>query len=108
MYTVSISIKGVFMSLAKSNVFSFIIIGIVSMVLLTATTAAHVVVRPSEVVTASYQTFTISVPNEKEIPTTTVELLIPSGVASVTPTKKANWQITTKTDGDGDAQRVTY
>jgi uncharacterized protein YcnI len=67
---------------------------------------AHVTVKPAEVASASYRTFTVNVPNEKVIPTTSVKLVIPSGVTNVTPTVKAGWQITTEKDGNGEAAAV--
>lgn len=62
--------------------------------------SAHVVVKPSEVAPAAFQTFTIGVPNEKDIPTTQVKILIPSGVEHVTPTNKPEWQIDTEKEGE--------
>lgn len=70
---------------------------------LSTTASAHVTVKPAEVVTAGYQTFTINVPNEKPIPTTSVKLLIPVDIKAVTPTQKAGWQITTEKEGSGEA-----
>ncbi len=67
---------------------------------LTASVAAHVTVKPSEVVTAGYQTFTVSVPNEKDIPTTSVRLDIPDSISSVTPTQKSGWEITVTNDNE--------
>lgn len=67
---------------------------------------AHVTVKPSEVVTAEYQTFTVNVPNEKEIPTTSVKVLVPSGIKTVTPTQKAGWQVTVEKEGEGEAAIV--
>lgn len=83
-----------------------IVAGIVSLGLSTAT-YAHVTVKPAEVATASYQTFTVSVPNEKTIPTTEIKLDIPQGVTGATPTVKPGWEITTEKDGEGEAARVT-
>lgn len=54
---------------------------------------AHVVVKPNEVPTASFQTFTVSVPNEKDIPTTAVKLTIPDNLSHITPTQKTGWNI---------------
>lgn len=69
--------------------------------------SAHVVVRPNEVLTAGFQTFTIGVPNEKAIPTTNVKLVIPVGVQHVSPTVKPGWHITTEKDGTGEDATVT-
>lgn len=63
-------------------------------------TFAHVVVTPGEALTGSYQTFTTSVPNEKDIPVTGVRLVIPETIESVTPTVKPGWQIQTTKSGD--------
>jgi uncharacterized protein YcnI len=61
---------------------------------------AHVVVVPKTVNVGAFQTFTVGVPNEKEIPTTGVKLIIPEGLMHVTPTVKAGWTITMKESGD--------
>lgn len=61
---------------------------------------AHVVVKPSEALTGAYQTFTTSVPNEKDVAVTGIRLVIPESVESVTPTVKPGWKITTKKSGD--------
>lgn len=61
---------------------------------------AHVVVKPNEALTGAYQTFTTSVPNEKDIPVTGIRLVIPDSIESVTPTVKQGWEITTKKSGD--------
>lgn len=66
-----------------------------------STAFAHVTVSPSEVVSASYQTFTINVPNEKDIPTTGIRIVIPKEVTNATPTQKAGWRIAIE-EGEGD------
>lgn len=68
---------------------------------------AHVVVRPGDAKTGAYQTFTVSVPVEKNSPTISVALDIPEGVVSVTPTVKDGWTIQTTKQGEGDAAKVT-
>jgi uncharacterized protein YcnI len=63
--------------------------------------SAHVVVRPAEVLTAGFHTFTVGVPNEKEIPTVSVELVMPSGLNNVKPTQKSGWTIEIEREGEG-------
>ena len=63
-------------------------------------TFAHVVVKPSDALTGAYQTFTTSVPNEKDIPTVGIRLLVPDSIQSVAPTVKPGWEITTRKSGD--------
>lgn len=78
-----------------------------AVLLMSSTAQAHVVVQPAEVTTASRQVFTMSVPNEKDIPTTSIELKIPAGVTQVTPTTVAGWQITV-TEDDNIVTAITW
>lgn len=55
--------------------------------------SAHVTVKPTEVGVAMNQTFTVSVPVEKDIPTISVKLILPTGLESVTPYVKNGWKI---------------
>lgn len=73
----------------------------------TSAVSAHVVVRPKEVLTASFQTFTMGVPNEKDIPTTGVRLVIPDGLNYVSPNVKPGWRIEIKKSGEGEEAKVT-
>ncbi|MCW1908339.1 MAG: YcnI family protein [Candidatus Saccharibacteria bacterium] len=82
------------------------IIGLAA-VFMGATVSAHVVVKPGEVVTAGFQTFTIGVPNEKDISTTKVNLVIPEGLKYVQPTQKAGWKIDIEKTGTGEDATVT-
>jgi uncharacterized protein YcnI len=67
---------------------------------LTSNAMAHVVVSPKQVEPAAFQTFTVSVPNEKDIATTSIKLTLPSGLQYVTPTTKAGWNIAIDTFSD--------
>lgn len=68
---------------------------------------AHVVVHPDEAGVASYQEFTMSVPNEKDSAVVGLRLLIPAGLTSVSPNVKPGWTITIKKTGEGDNAHVT-
>lgn len=70
--------------------------GLVSVVLflfVVSIASAHVTVKPTEVGVASYQTFTVGVPVEKDIPTVSVRVVLPEGLESVTPYVKNGWKI---------------
>lgn len=54
---------------------------------------AHVSVKPSEVGVGKYQTFNVSVPVEKDIPTTGLRLVIPRGLEHVSPNVKPGWDV---------------
>jgi uncharacterized protein YcnI len=68
---------------------------------------AHVTVKPNTANAAAYQVFTVSVPVEKDIPTTQVRIVIPDGLKSVTPNVKPGWQINLAREGEGEAAKVT-
>lgn len=79
-------------------------LGIASLV--TGSASAHVVVKPSDALTGSFQAFSVGVPNEKEVPVTAVKLAIPEGLQYVTPTVKPGWQINVEKDGQGETATV--
>ncbi len=73
-----------------------IVTTIVTALIIGQAALAHVTVKPGEVGVGAYQTFTISVPSEKELSTVEVRLTLPAGLESVTPTVKSGWQIQVK------------
>jgi uncharacterized protein YcnI len=80
-------------------------VGICSL-LLGGTASAHVVVKPAEVPTASFQTFTASTPNEKDVAVTELKVLMPKGLKHVLPTVKDGWRIDVEKDGQGETAEV--
>lgn len=64
--------------------------------------SAHVTVKPGEVLTGAFQTFTVSVPVEKDLPTTAVKLEIPAGLTHATPTQRSDWTIQAEKEGSGE------
>jgi uncharacterized protein YcnI len=77
------------------------------MVLTVGTVNAHVVVQPGEVGVAARTDFSVGVPNEKDIPTTQVRLVIPEGLNGVTPYVKPGWRITMKKSDEGEEAKIT-
>jgi uncharacterized protein YcnI len=55
------------------------VVGVGAMLAVAAPAQAHVVVSPEEVTAGEYETLTVSVPTEKEIPTTEVRVEVPEG-----------------------------
>lgn len=68
---------------------------------------AHVVVKPTEVGAAAFQTFTMGVPNEKDDATVEVRLMVPKGLKYVSPNVKPGWTIDVKKNGTGEDATVT-
>lgn len=64
----------------------------------------HVVVQPKQVGVATFQTFSVSVPTEKDIPTIALRLVLPADVTDVTPTVKPGWKISVKTNNDTETE----
>lgn len=69
--------------------------------------SAHVTVKPGEVETSTYQVFTVNVPNEKDIPTTSVRVVMADGVSGVTPTQKAGWSVSA-VEADDAVREITW
>lgn len=73
------------------------VLGAGSVFLLSVSPAfAHVAVKPSEVGMAAFETFTVGVPNEKEVATTALRLVIPQGLEHVSANVKPGWRISMK------------
>jgi uncharacterized protein YcnI len=70
--------------------------------------SAHVTVTPAEVPISSFQTFTVSVPNEKTVGTIALRLEVPAGLERVTPTVKPGWTISTKKDANGVVTEISW
>ena len=85
-------------------------LGLISGVLslsMSSVAMAHVVVRPAEVVTAGFQTFTVGAPNEKEVAFNRLELLLPEGLTNVTPEQMPGWTINVEKEGSGEEAVAT-
>jgi uncharacterized protein YcnI len=73
-----------------------------------AVAAAHVVVTPRQVNVAEFQTFDVSVPNEKETNVTALKLLVPAGLAEVSPTVKPGWTIEIQKNSKGEVSEIDW
>jgi uncharacterized protein YcnI len=77
------------------------------MLVVSVPTWAHVVVSPEEVAGGDYETLTVSVPTEKEVPTTEIRLEVPKGflLSGVQPVP--GWEHAFEEDG-GVVTAVTF
>jgi uncharacterized protein YcnI len=82
-------------------------LGICAMLAVSAPAWAHVVVSPEVVTAGDYETLTVSVPTEKEIPTTKIRVEVPEGflLSGVQPVP--GWEHTFQEDG-GVVTAVTF
>jgi uncharacterized protein YcnI len=85
-----------------TRIFQFISIFLLAHISLSTTLSgfAHISVIPTTVETAQFQTFTVQVPTEKDIPTTKVRLVLPEGLQNVRPTSKIGWNIDVVKEGE--------
>jgi uncharacterized protein YcnI len=83
------------------------VLGVGAMLAVSAPASAHVVVSPEEVTAGDYETLTVSVPTEKEIPTTEIRVEVPKGflLSGVQPVP--GWEHTFEEDG-GVVTAVTF
>jgi uncharacterized protein YcnI len=83
------------------------VLGVGAMLAISAPALAHVVVTPEEVSAGDYETLTVSVPTEKEIPTTEIRVEVPEGflLSGVQPVPE--WEHTFQEDG-GVVRAVTF
>jgi uncharacterized protein YcnI len=84
-----------------------ICLGMCTMLAVSAPAWAHVVVSPEVVTAGDYETLTVSVPTEKEIPTTKIRVEVPEGflLSGVQPVP--GWKHTFQEDG-GVVTAVTF
>ena len=82
-------------------------LGLCAMLALSAPVWAHVTVSPEEVSAGDYETLTVSVPTEKEVPTTKIRVEVPEGflLSGVQPVP--GWEHAFEEDG-GLVTAVTF
>ena len=83
------------------------VLGVGAMLAVSAPAWAHVVVSPEKVTAGDYETLTVSVPTEKEIPTTEIRVEVPEGflLSGVQPVP--GWEHAFEEDG-GIVTAVTF
>jgi len=84
-----------------------VVLSVGAMLVVSAPVLAHVVVSPEKVTAGDYETLTVSVPTEKEIPTTEIRVEVPEGflLSGVQPVP--GWKHTFEEDG-GVVTAVTF
>lgn len=87
--------------------FRSLILGMLGFFAVPTLAYAHVTVKPSMVGVGAYQTFTVSVPVEKDVSAVGVRLVIPEGVEHVTPNVKPGWKIDVIKNGD-DVREISW
>lgn len=70
--------------------------------------SAHVTVNPNTSAPGAWETYTVKVPAEKELPTTKLILKIPSGVEFEQYQPVPGWNFSAQKDANGKATTITF
>jgi uncharacterized protein YcnI len=95
--------------LMKTNYIKLPIVGLFACILaliFSVSASAHVTVKPAEVLTASFNSFIVGAPNEKEMAFNEIKLEIPEGLKHVTPSVKPSWDVNVEKVGEGEEATV--
>jgi len=76
--------------------------------LFTTAASAHVTVLPQTSTTGAWETYTVKVPVEKEVPTTKFTLKAPAGVEIMSYQPVPGWKYSTDKDANGKVKSFTF
>ncbi|PKG23895.1 YcnI family copper-binding membrane protein [Niallia nealsonii] len=93
--------------LHKKNLLS-IFAAVLAIFLVAFPASAHVTVKPATSITEAWETYSMKIPVEKDIPTTKVVLKIPSTVEFKMYEPVDGWKTTTQTDDNDKVTTVTW
>ena len=95
------------MSVGETRVTTLVMAGVA--VLLTASALwAHAVVAPAVSTTRTYETYTLRVPNEKDVATVRVDIEFPPEVFVVSFAEVPGWELDVERNGTGRAVGATW
>ena len=93
----------------KRSKLSIMFISVATCIMMFAGVAsAHVTVKPTASTPGAWETYTIKIPVERDIPTTKVTLKIPTGVDFKQYQPVPDWQISTAKDTSGKVSSITW
>lgn len=81
---------------------------IAGMLVFTGIASAHVTVKPAVSAPGAWETYTMKVPSEKEIPTTKVTLKVPESLSFKQYQPLPGWKVTTNKNDAGEITTVTW
>lgn len=80
----------------------------VALLFFAGTASAHVTINPGVSAPGAWETYTMKVPVEKNIPTTKVTMKFPAGVEFVSYQPLSGWKVTLDKDSSGKAKTITW
>lgn len=88
--------------------FKLVIPTILGLFLFSSAASAHVTVTPKTSTTGAWETYTVKVPVEKEVPTTKITLKAPMGVEIMSYQPVPGWNYTSEKDSSGKVKSITF
>jgi YD repeat-containing protein len=85
-----------------------LLVALLALALGAGSAAAHVGVQPAEPRPATSETFTVRVPTERDVATTSVRVVFPDGLTVSRFQPKAGWQREVERDGSGRITAATW
>lgn len=81
---------------------------VISLFFFSSIASAHVTVAPKTSSTGAWETYTLKVPVEKDVPTTKVTVKVPSGLEIESYQPVPGWNYTTEKDSSGKVKTFTF
>ncbi|MCQ6280783.1 DUF1775 domain-containing protein [Bacillus sp. EB600] len=81
---------------------------VLGLFLFSSIASAHVTVAPKTSTTGAWETYTLKVPVEKEVPTTKVTVKVPSGLEIESYQPVPGWNYSTEKDANGKVKSFTF
>jgi uncharacterized protein YcnI len=88
--------------------FKLVLPTVVGLFLFSSVASAHVTVTPKTSTTGAWETYTVKVPVEKEVPTTKFTLKTPIGVEIMSYQPVPGWNFTSDKDSKGKVTSITF
>jgi LPXTG-motif cell wall-anchored protein len=92
----------------SSNTMKVLVSTMVAFLLFVGVASAHVTVKPNISSPSAWETYTIKIPAEKDVPTTKVTLKVPKGVEFQQYQPTPGWDVTTEKDSTGNVTTITW
>ncbi|WP_322907328.1 YcnI family protein [Paenibacillus campi] len=83
-------------------------VALTGMIVFAGVASAHVTVKPAESMTGAWETYTMKVPSEKDIPTIKVTLKVPENLSFKQYQPVPGWKVTTEKNDAGEISAVTW
>jgi uncharacterized protein YcnI len=90
------------------RLFKLVVPTVLGLFLFSSVASAHVSVTPKTSTTGAWETYTVKVPVEKEVPTTKFTLKAPAGVEIMSYQPVPGWNYTSKKDSSGKVTAITF